>query len=273
MRSLEPEMVDTVWAALGPLLPHDPENHPLGCRRPRAADRDCFVVIDPARDRLQLGGCRGSLRPQGLRRRGVGTTRRMGHAVVTEAISTYDKIVGLDLSEVAVDGSLHTSPGGGEGTGKNPTDRSKFGHKWSTLTDKPGIPLSWVLSLGITDAVIAKRRRLATPSRRRTSRWGYVWPVECTNSSLSNFGQLRRNTDHKLAHRVAVRRRRGVHPHRRAHRLEESLVPWQRAYPLKLLGEFYAVLRDLLGVSGVLVARRRLVAFRGALGRDPEEAW
>ena len=52
-----------------------------------------------------------------------------------EAISGYDKIIGLDLSDVSVDGSLHKSPAGGEGTGKNPTDRAKLGWKWSILTD------------------------------------------------------------------------------------------------------------------------------------------
>jgi hypothetical protein len=29
------------------------------------------------------------------------------------------------------------------------------------------------------------------------------WPVERTNSWLSNFGQLRRNTDRAVAHRLA----------------------------------------------------------------------
>ena len=61
-------------------------------------------------------------------------------AVATEAIRAYDKIIGLDLSEVAVDGSLHKSPTGGEGTGKNPTDRAKLGWKWSVLTDAKGVP-------------------------------------------------------------------------------------------------------------------------------------
>ncbi|MCU1495961.1 MAG: hypothetical protein JWO62_3725, partial [Acidimicrobiaceae bacterium] len=32
---------------------------------------------------------------------------------------------------------------------------------------------------------------------------GLRWPVERTNSWLSNFGQLRRNTDRKIAHRLA----------------------------------------------------------------------
>lgn len=37
------------------------------------------------------------------------------------------------------------SPGGGLGTGPNPTDRGKLGHKWSILTDRHGIPIGWVL--------------------------------------------------------------------------------------------------------------------------------
>ena len=38
-------------------------------------------------------------------------------AAAEEATSAYDRIIGLDLRDVAVDGSLHKSPCGGEGTG------------------------------------------------------------------------------------------------------------------------------------------------------------
>jgi len=40
-----------------------------------------------------------------------------------EALDAYDRVIGVDLSDVAIDGSLHKAPAGGEGTGKNPTDR------------------------------------------------------------------------------------------------------------------------------------------------------
>lgn len=50
-------------------------------------------------------------------------------------------------------------------------------------------------NVGLDDVIIAKRR----PKGRATSRLhvplGMRWPVERTNSWLSNFGQLRRNTD------------------------------------------------------------------------------
>ncbi len=45
MSALDPEVVDTVWAAVEPKIPPHPENHPLGCHRPRVPDRDCFEVM------------------------------------------------------------------------------------------------------------------------------------------------------------------------------------------------------------------------------------
>jgi len=62
-----------------------------------------------------------------------------------EALAAYDHIIGLDLSDVAIDGSLHKAPCGGEGTGKNPTDRAKLGWKWSLAVDAAGIPIGWAI--------------------------------------------------------------------------------------------------------------------------------
>ena len=65
--------------------------------------------------------------------------------LVQEAIEAYDRIMGLDLSETAIDGSQHKAPCGGRDTGRNPTDRGKLGWKWSLLTDRHGIPISWAV--------------------------------------------------------------------------------------------------------------------------------
>ena len=46
---------------------------------------------------------------------------------------------------MAIDGSLHKAPCGGEGTGPNPTDRGKLGWKWSIATDANGIPIGWAI--------------------------------------------------------------------------------------------------------------------------------
>jgi hypothetical protein len=52
--------------------------------------------------------------------------------------------------------------------------------------------------------VIAKKRKRGNPTKAtKKLSMGLRWPVERTNSWLSNYGQLRRNTDRKTAHRLA----------------------------------------------------------------------
>ena len=63
----------------------------------------------------------------------------------SEALAAFDRIIGLDLTEVALDGSLHKAPYGGEGTGPNPTDRAKSGWKWSVAVDRHGVPIGWII--------------------------------------------------------------------------------------------------------------------------------
>jgi hypothetical protein len=62
-----------------------------------------------------------------------------------EALAAFDRIIGLDLDDVALDGSVHKAPYGGEGTGPNPTDRAKLGWKWSVASERHGIPIGWVI--------------------------------------------------------------------------------------------------------------------------------
>jgi transposase len=132
MLALSPRVVDAVWAAVEPLIPKRPEtDHPLGCHRPRIDDRLCFEAI---LFRL-VTGCSWDV--AGRLGKGSETTLRnrrdewlaagVFDALVEEALCGYDKIIGLDLSEVSIDGSQHKAPFGGEGTGRNPTDRGKQG--------------------------------------------------------------------------------------------------------------------------------------------------
>ena len=58
----------------------------------------------------------------------------------------YDRIVGLVLDDIAVDGCITKAPGGGEVAGRSPVDRGKQGLKRSLLTDGNGIPLGRVLA-------------------------------------------------------------------------------------------------------------------------------
>ncbi len=149
MLALDPGVVDAVWQSFAAYLPEQEVcTHPLGCHRPRICDRDCFEAI---LFRL-VTGCSWDV--AGRLGKGSETTlrRRRDEWVVAgayerlaeEAIGAFDKVIGLDLSDVTVDGSLHKAPCGGEGTGPNPTDRGKTGWKWSIATDANGVPLGWV---------------------------------------------------------------------------------------------------------------------------------
>jgi transposase len=61
------------------------------------------------------------------------------------------------------------------------------------------------VAVGITRVVVARVRPRDPAKRQAPARapLGRRWAVERTNSWLSNFGQLRRNTDRKTAHRQA----------------------------------------------------------------------
>ena len=64
-----------------------------------------------------------------------------------------------------------------------------------------GIVRRLVAALGIDDLVCAKRRKPGTATATKLIPLGMRWPIERTNSWLSNFGQLRRNTDRRTHHR------------------------------------------------------------------------
>jgi transposase len=151
MRALEPEVVDVLWRSIEPLLPAPRDEHPLGCHRRRVPDRLCFrgILI-----RLVTGASWVDIEAI-LDHRVSDTTLRarrdewIGAGVFdqlkAEALAGFDRIVGLELDDVALDGSLHKAPYGGEGTGPNPTDRGKLGWKWSVASDRHGIPIGWVI--------------------------------------------------------------------------------------------------------------------------------
>ena len=60
------------------------------------------------------------------------------------ALEAYDRIVGLELPDVAVDCCITKAPCGGEKAGRSPVDRGKRGTKRSTAVDARGIPLGTV---------------------------------------------------------------------------------------------------------------------------------
>ena len=61
-------------------------------------------------------------------------------------LEAYDRIVGLELENLTVDGCIVKAPCGGKAAGKSPVDRGKQGTKRSLLTDGAGIPPGCVIA-------------------------------------------------------------------------------------------------------------------------------
>ena len=59
-------------------------------------------------------------------------------------LEAYNRLIGLETSEVAVDGCVTKAPCGGEKAGRSPVDRGKRGIKRSMAVDAKGIPLGAV---------------------------------------------------------------------------------------------------------------------------------
>ena len=150
-RAMDPEVSDALWAAIEPILPTPTDDHPLGCHNPRVPDRVCFrgILI-----RLVTGASWVDIEAMmdfvvsdtTLRaRRDHWIAAGVFDQLETEAHAGYDRILDLDLDVVAVDGSLHKAPCGGEGTGRSPVDRGKLGWKWSVASERGGIPIAWAI--------------------------------------------------------------------------------------------------------------------------------
>jgi len=109
--------------------------------RHRKFDRDCFEVMLV---RLVTGCswedaerlCGNKVSDTTVReRRDEWIAAGVFETISNEAISGYDRIIGLDLSDVAVDGSLHKSPcGGGERVRTRPIGPSSDGSGRSSQT-------------------------------------------------------------------------------------------------------------------------------------------
>ncbi|MBC6468269.1 IS5 family transposase [Actinomadura alba] len=119
-------------------------SHPWGCHRQRIPDRVVFEhVIDAlvhgsGYERIASACCSDRT----IRRRVAQWVRLgLGERLHAVALAAYDLIIGLELSDLSVDGCMTKAPCGGDRAGPSPVDRRKGGMKRSTATDGYGIPL------------------------------------------------------------------------------------------------------------------------------------
>jgi len=151
----------------------------------------------------------------------------------TLVVHQYDRMIGLELEDLAVDGCITKAPGGGETAGRSPVDRGKQGRKRSIVTDANGIPLALVsaganrhdsrlldptlrgiASLGPLPATTVHLDRgydhqstrvlldelgfagaIAHKGQPAPLQAGRRWVVERTHAWMNDYGKLRRCTE------------------------------------------------------------------------------
>jgi hypothetical protein len=156
--ALPSSILELLWVQVAALLPTRHVHHPLGCHRPRIPDRLVFdkliqiLVFGCGYRRIADHTCSATT----LRRRrdewiSAGVAEHLRLAV----LGAYQRLFGLELEHLAVDGCITKPPCGGQVAGPSPVDRRKQGLKRSIVTDACGIPL------GAVPAAANRHRRRA----------------------------------------------------------------------------------------------------------------
>ena len=237
-------VLEPIWDQFAALLPEHPPiapTHPLGCHRQRVPDRIVFehvlaaLVHGSGYERIASTGCSDRTIRRRLR---AWAAAGLSEQLHTLALQAYDRMIGLDLEELAVDGCITKAPSGGEVAGRSPVDRGKQGLKRSVVTDAAGVPLHLVAAganrndlplLGATLAGLDKLDSLPEsvrvhldrgydngPTRALLDQLGFDgaiarkgvpapvqlgarWVVERTHAWMNGSGKLRRCTEKRRA--------------------------------------------------------------------------
>jgi hypothetical protein len=151
---LPASIIEPLWVEFAALIgsedrPEFAPTHPWGCHRRRIPDRVVFdhviaaLVHGSGYERIATTACSDRT----LRRRLTGWAEAgHGPALLRIALAAYDRIIGLDLDDLAVDGCITKAPCGGEVAGRSPVDRGKQGTKRSIACDGGGIPLHLIVA-------------------------------------------------------------------------------------------------------------------------------
>ncbi len=147
MPALQRYITEPLWEQFCALLPQRDVDHPLGCHRSRIPDCVVFeklvrvLIFGCAYWRIADEECSATtLR----RRRDEWIEAGVMDALEEMAREAYDRAIGLELADVAVDCCVTKAPRGGEKAGRSPVDRGKQGIKRSMVVDGEGIPLGVV---------------------------------------------------------------------------------------------------------------------------------
>lgn len=129
-------VIEPIWADFAARIPPVIDTHPLGCHRPRISDR---IVFDKLVQVLVLGAAYVKIADSTCSATTIRSRRDewIAAGIFTdleqECLEAHDRMIGLDLENLSVDGCIVEAPCGGEAAGRSPVDRGKLGPKrWSS---------------------------------------------------------------------------------------------------------------------------------------------
>jgi len=142
-------IIEPIWYQFEAFILPVMDEYPLGCHRLRVSDRIIFdkliqvLVLGAVYEKIADSMCSATT----IRRR---RDEWIAAGIFTEleqvCLDSYDKMIGLELADLAVDGCIVKAPCGGEAADRSPVDRGKQGTKRSLLVEGNGIPLGWVIA-------------------------------------------------------------------------------------------------------------------------------
>lgn len=178
MPTLPSSIVEPLWHQFVALIPGRNVTHPWGCHPPHISDRMIFdkltqvLVLGTSYEKISDTTCSASII---RRRRDEWIAAGIFLDLEQVCHESYDRIIGLELDKLVVDGCIVKAPCGGQAAGNSPVDRGKQGTKRSLHSDGQGIPVR---------CVIAGANRhdspLLRPTLERLSRLGYFLPEKIT---------------------------------------------------------------------------------------------
>lgn len=140
MPALPSSIIEPIWGQFAALIPPIIDTHPLRCHRPRIADRIIFdkliqvLVLGASYTKISDSTCSATT----LRtRRDEWITTGIFEQLEQICLEFYDRIIGLDLENLSVDGCIVKAPCSGEVAGRSPVDRENKepnALSWSTGT-------------------------------------------------------------------------------------------------------------------------------------------
>ena len=178
MPALPSFIIDPLWCQFRDLIPPVIDTHPLGCHRPRISDR---IIFDKLIAVLVLGASYAKIADSACSATTLRTRRDEWIAagifdkLEQICLEYYDRIIGLDLENLSVDGCIIKAPCGGEAAGKSPVDRGKLGTKRSLMVDGGGIPIGCVIA-----GANRNDSPLLRPTLEKLSRFGVYLPPQIT---------------------------------------------------------------------------------------------